>query len=141
MPSIGAVTTLIVARRMDETIKATFDENTRQDAYKFLNLSSRSGDITYIVVAAVFGPFLTIAALFATSINGLVAATVTGMIFLLALYWAVWQRKKARKELNALVASNREHWLPIADKLEQIILNAGKFQNGLPPSQVTRIVN
>lgn len=143
MPSIGAATALIVARRIDEAIKATFDEKTREDAYRFLNLSSRGGDTTYIIVAAVFGTFsiLTVAASFATSVDGLAAATVAGAISLLALYWAIWRRKKARRELDALVASNREYWLPIADKLKQIVLGAGRFEDGLAPAQKTRIVH
>ena len=141
MPSIGAVTALIVARRIDETIKVTFDEETRKDAYRFLNLSSRGGDTNYIITTAVFGVLLTIAASFATSVDRLMAATIVGVVSLLALYWAVRRRQKARRELDALVTSNKEYWLPIANKLEQIILDSGKFEDGLPPSQATRIVH
>ena len=93
MPSIGAVTALIVSRRIDDAIKTNFDEKTRKDAYRFLNLSSKGGDTTYIIITAVFGIFLTIVASFATSVNSLMAATTMGMISLLALYWAIWQRK------------------------------------------------
>ncbi len=140
MPSIGAATAFIVAKRIDDKIEATFDEKTRKDVYRFLNLSSKGGDMTYVIFISVFGPLLTVVASFATSVDGLIAAIIMGTISLSALDWAVWRRNKARRELDALVASNREYWLPIADKLEQIVLSAGKFKDGLPPLQATRIV-
>lgn len=140
MPSIGAVTNIIVSRRINEAIKATFDEKTQPHAHCFLNLSLRGGNTALIAVITIFGIFLTTTSLCVVNFNILAAMTIVGMISLLALYWAVWRRKKARRDLDALVASNPEFWLPIQDKLKQIVLDAGKFEDGVFPSQVTRIV-
>ncbi len=140
MPSIGTATALIVARRINEAMETSFDEKTRKDAYKFLTLSSDGGDITYIIIIIALGTLLTIDVFFIARINGLVIAIVTGVISLTAFYWAIWRRRKARRDLDALVTSNPTYWLPITNKVGQIILDAGKFEDGLYPSQATRIV-
>ncbi len=137
MPSIGAATAIIVAQRIDAAVKTNFDEKTRKDAYKFLALSSRGGEVVSIILIAVIGTMLTIA--LATNENAFLT-TITGSISLLALCWTIWRRKKARRDLDVLIASNPGYWLPIRSKLEQIILGAGKFEDGLPPRQATHIV-
>lgn len=139
MPSVGAATALIVARRIAEAMEQSFDEETRKDARKLLALSSKGGDIVYILLAALVGPLLTIAystqgAPFATP------TTIVGSISLLFLGFAVKRRENARREFDALVSQDPEYWLPIMNKLRTIILAAGNFEGSFP-GQVTRIEN
>lgn len=147
MPSIGAATAIAVARRIDEAVKETFDAETRRDAYRFLALSSRGGDTNFIKVTVVFGGLFTAFFTYLFFTGGGDSPTpnlpfmlASGLLTTGITYLLVLRRRKAQKKLDALVASNPGYWIPLSEKLQQVVLEAGRFEDGLPPSQATRIV-
>lgn len=141
MPSIGAATAMIVSERIDRAVRASFDEQTQRDALRFLDLSSKAGDKMYVAMAATYGPLLTIAIATSVSPGHVVWGLFTGVSCAALLFLAVRSRKKARLALDALVASDPEYWRPLSEKLKRIVLQAGRFDDGLAPSQATQAVD
>ena len=141
MPSIGAATAMIVSERISRAVRAEFDEATQRDAFTLLDLSSKAGDKMWVAMAAAFGPLLTFAVATSVARDRVMWGFFVGSCSALLLFFALLRRKKARLVFDALIASNPAYWQPISDKLRAIVLEAGRFDDGAPPSQATEIVD
>lgn len=137
MPSVGTATALIVNQRIDAAIKKSFDPKIRESVYRILRLSSKGGDNTYIMIL-VYGIICTVMTIFSPY---LMLAISLGLATISLVAWLKSRRAYARRELDILVKSNPAYWQPIMDKLQNIVLEAGKFKDGLLPTQTTKIVH
>ncbi len=138
MPSIGAVTAIIIGQRIDEAMKATFDEETRKDAEKVLALSSKGGETIGLWITGGAGAlYVFLLVLASHPIYALLCGICAASIM-----WLLARRvDNARKELNELIASNPGYWKPIAEKVYKVVLEAGKFDDGFGVRQRTKIVH
>lgn len=126
MPSYGVA----VAMRIDRAMREGFaDEETRKDAYRFLELAERGGYMRAIFAFAVScGLGLLFAVVIANDqssrTTGPVIMVALSMFFLMGLIDAIADRRSARKEVEALLASDPSRWRPIAEKLQRIVNDA-----------------
>jgi hypothetical protein len=121
MPGYGQVGALLIDLKINEEIKKNIEPEKQKDAYKYLTLSEKGGDISYLMMAIGYGGIFLVFFALVSWIFTVLAGLGAGSI----IYYLVRRRQKAREELEALVKSNPEYWKPLVGKLEEILRQAG----------------
>lgn len=113
-------------RRAKKAIEATFNGETTEDAWKIYHLMERGGDNDGIYMS-IYSGFL-----FSVCASGSPLPYISIPVLLMAAFisarYFYRQKIAARQEFKALIAADPIYWMPIAKKLEEIILEAGKIE-------------
>jgi hypothetical protein len=141
MPSVGAASAAVMARRIEAAISTQFPPDQQADARHMLDLASAGGNpwcwhlLGVAVLLAVIGTALWVSRRRPDTAKPaspwwIAACLALAVAAALGCRVSYEKRQKARHDLDALVASDSAKWRPIQAKLEKIILEAGQFPEG-----------